>query len=200
LLEQKRLFLWNEKRFKQFVHILNSKLLWLNCFPYNFQIIAKRLFKIINKLCISLIKLMMLLEVMSSKKLIHYSFNIYKKIFFSFFWLAFIPIGIIWLIILKFFEKKKKTLVFYAAGIWRCTLVPHCFVSVSKYILVHSPHIRERNVERKRLWNIPERPSILYTLGNFFFVHRYTSHVPDPIAFYSYSMTKQRKVILCQKC
>lgn len=36
--------------------------------------------------------------------------------------------------------------------------------------------------------------------GNFFFVHRYSSHVPDPIAFYSYSMAKQRKVILCQKC
>jgi len=71
-----------------------------------------------------------------------------------------------------------------------------CF-RIQNMCLVYSSHVRECNIERKHLWNIPERPSILYTLGNFF-VHKYSSHVPNPITFYSYNMAKQRKVILSE--
>lgn len=68
---------------------------WIIFFSYNFVRmnnsreafkLYNSVFKIINKLYISLMKLMILLEVVPSRKLIHFSFNDKKSLVsFSFF-------------------------------------------------------------------------------------------------------------------
>lgn len=103
----------------------------------------------------------------ASRKLIHFYFNDKKSFFFLFalpFFLysfAFISIGITWLIILKLSWKKTRVQFFLRGSNIKVRFTTFASFPNSKYILTHSLHLRECNIEWKRLWYIPGRRSFI---------------------------------------
>lgn len=92
--------------------------------------------------------------------------RVHSFFFFPFFSSFLIRFHLYWSNVIDYFKTSWKKTQFFTRQEYAGAL--YYFIASfpnSKYILVHSPHVRGCNIERKRLWNIPGRPSILYTLA-----------------------------------